>query len=108
MRVARKLWRLTLTAAVLVALLCAYFVWTRAQPQDSPFTPLDLTQPIGMFTGRKLASLGDSTRECHILLFRAGVRYQPLPPGGSGQCAYDDAVRLRPSRPTSPAPSPPR
>jgi hypothetical protein len=95
MRIARKLWRLTFVATVLIALVCAYFVWTRARPQDSPFTPLDLTQPIGMFTGRKLASLGDSRRECHTLLFRAGVRYQALPPGGSGQCSYDNAVRVR-------------
>lgn len=95
MRLARKLWRATIVAAILIALLCAYLVWTRARPQDSPFTPLDLTQPIGMFTGRKLASLGDSTRECHTLLFRAGVRYRPLPAGGSGQCSYDNAVRLR-------------
>ena len=95
MRLARKLWRLTIIAAILIALICAYLVWTRQRPQDSPFTPLDLTQPIGMFTGRKLASLGDSTRECHTLLFRAGVRYQALPPGGANQCRYDNAVRLR-------------
>lgn len=94
MRIARKLWRLTLAAAVLIALICAYLVWTRARPQDSPFAPLDLTQPIGMFTGRKLTALGDDTRQCHTLLFRAGVRYQALPPGGSGQCSYDNAVRL--------------
>jgi hypothetical protein len=95
MRIARKLWRLTIIAAILVALACAYLVWTRDRPQDSPFTPLDLTQPIGMFTGRKLAGLADDTRQCHTLLFRAGVRYKALPPGGSGQCSYDNAVRLR-------------
>jgi hypothetical protein len=93
-RLARLLWRVTLIIAVITALALAYLVWTRARPQDSPFTPLDLTQPIGMFTGRKLASLADNTRECHTLLFRAGVRYQALPHGGSGQCAYDNAVRL--------------
>ncbi|WP_414713388.1 extensin family protein [Sphingomonas sp.] len=96
MRVARKLWRLTIIAFVLVALICAWLVWTRGRPQDSPFTPLDLTQPVGMFTGRKLASLGDSTAECHTLLFRAGIRYEALPPAGSDQCAYDNAVRFRP------------
>ena len=95
MRVARQLWRAAIVAFVLIALVCVYLVWTRARPQDSPFTPLDLTQPIGAFTGRKLASLGDNTRQCHTLLFRAGVRYQALPPGGSGECAYDNAVRLR-------------
>lgn len=94
MRIARKLWRTFIIALILVALICWYLVWTRAHPQDSPFTPLDLTQPIGMFTGRKLASLGDDTRQCETLLFRAGVRYQALPPGGSGECAYDNAVRF--------------
>ncbi len=86
---------MTLVAALLIGLVLAWLVWTRNRPQDSPFAPLDLTQPIGMFTGRKLAGLGDDTRTCHTLLFRAGVRYTALPPGGSDQCAYDNAVRLR-------------
>lgn len=33
-------------------------MWTRSRPQDVPWTPLDLSQPIGAFTGRKLAGLG--------------------------------------------------
>jgi hypothetical protein len=94
-RLARKLWRLTLAAAVLFALVCAYLVWTRARPQDSPFTPLDLAQPVGIFTGRKIAGLAGDPLRCKTLLFRAGVRYRDLPPAGSGQCAYEDAVRLR-------------
>lgn len=94
-RIARRLWRLTIVALLLFAMICAYLVWTRAHPQDSPFTPLDLTQPIGMFTGRKIASLSDDTGQCHTLLFRAGVRYRALPPGGSNQCAYDNAVRFQ-------------
>lgn len=95
MRIARTLWRLTVVAALLIALICAWLVYSRARPQDSPFTPLDLTRPVGMFTGRKLAGLADDTRLCHTLLFRAGIRYTALPPGGSGQCAYENAVRLR-------------
>jgi hypothetical protein len=95
MRIARKLWRAFLIALILIALICWYLVWTRAHPADSPFTELDLTQAIGMFTGRKIAALADDTPKCEALLFRAGVRYRPLPPGGSGQCAYDNAVRLR-------------
>jgi hypothetical protein len=97
MKIARRLWRATFIAAILIALICAYLVWTRARPQDSPFTPLDLTQPIGLFTGRKIASLADDPLQCKTLLFRAGVRYRDLPPGGSGQCSYEDAVRLRES-----------
>ncbi|MBA2920433.1 extensin [Sphingomonas sp. MAH-20] len=94
MRIAGRLWRATIFALVLIALICWYLVWTRAHPQDSPFTALDLTQPIGMFTGRKIAGLREDTRECETLLFRAGIRYRTLPPAGTGQCAYDDAVRL--------------
>ena len=95
MRIARKLWRATIITAILFALTCAYLIWTRGRPQDSPFTPLDLTQPIGMFSGRKLASLADNMAGCRTLLFRAGVRYRALPPGGSGQCTFDNAVRFR-------------
>jgi hypothetical protein len=94
MKIARRLWRATIIAAILISLICAYLVWTRARPQDSPFTPLDLTQPIGIFTGRKIAGLADDPLQCKTLLFRAGVRYRDLPPGGSGQCAYENAVRL--------------
>lgn len=93
-RIARRLWRAAIIAAVLTALVCWYLVWTRAHPQDSPFTPLDLTQPVGVFTGRKLAALGQNTPQCHALLFRAGVRYRPIPPGGSGQCVYANTVEL--------------
>lgn len=95
MRIARRLWRATLVSLILFVLVCAWLVWTRAHPEDSPFTPLDLTQPVGMFTGRKIASLSDDTRQCHTLLFRAGVRYQSLPPAGQNQCAYDNAVRFQ-------------
>lgn len=95
MRIARRLARALVVALILIALICWYLVWTRAHPADSPFTELDLTQEIGMFTGRKIAALADATPKCETLLFRAGVRYRMLPPGGSGQCAYDNAVRLR-------------
>jgi hypothetical protein len=94
MRIAQRLWRALVIATILIVLICWYLVWTRAHPADSPFTELDLTQPVGMFTGRKIAALGDDTPECETLLFRAGIRYRALPAGGSGQCVYDDAVRL--------------
>ena len=93
-RVARRLWRATIIATILVTLACAFLVWTRARPQDSPFTPLDLTQKVGMFTGRKIAALSGDTAECEALLFRAAIRYRAQPPGGSNQCGYDNAVRL--------------
>ncbi|WP_106640144.1 extensin family protein [Allosphingosinicella vermicomposti] len=76
-------------------LLYGYF---RSHPEDLPWTPLDLSQPVGTFTGRKLAGLNDF-QTCRALLNRAGVRFTALPPRAAGsQCGYDDAVRLLPER----------
>jgi hypothetical protein len=90
-----------LAAALLAALLltAALVLWStvRGHPQDLPWTPLDLSQPVGAFTGRKLAALGSDTPACHALLRAAGVRYIPLAPLNEGpSCGYDNAVRLLP------------
>jgi hypothetical protein len=69
--------------------------YARTHPQDMPWTELDLSQPVGAFTGRKLAGLGGEGETCRALLSRAGVRFAALPPRLSGaQCGYDDAVRF--------------
>ncbi len=69
--------------------------YSRNHPQDMPWTELDLAQPVGAFTGRKLAGLSGET--CQGLLDQAGVRFTALPPRAAGeQCGYDDAVRFRP------------
>ena len=73
-RGARRLAR----AAVVLGLLAvaALVAWgmLRGHPQDLPWTPLDLGEPIGAFTGRKLTALGDDAGACRALLDRAGVR----------------------------------
>ncbi len=67
----------------------------RGRPQDLPWTPLDLGEPIGMFTGRKLTALTSDFPQCRALLDRAGVGYTVLPPRrGEGRCGYADGVRL--------------
>lgn len=69
----------------------------RQRPQDLPWTPLDLAQPVGLFTGRKLAALADDPPLCRALLARAGVRFAPLPPRRDGPaCGYGDGIRLLP------------
>jgi hypothetical protein len=69
--------------------------YARTHPQDMPWTELDLSQPVGAFTGRKLAGLSGEGETCRALLSRAGVRFAALPPRLSGaQCGYDDAVRF--------------
>lgn len=69
--------------------------YARNHPEDLPWTQLDLTRPPGAFTGRKLAALAGEGEKCRGLLERAGVPFTALPPRESGQCGYDDAVRLR-------------
>lgn len=94
-RLHRVLRRLVLLAGVLVLLGLAY-AWLRQRPQDLPWTRLDLAQPAGLFTGRKLAALTRDRAQCMALLDRAGVDHVGMEPGGANQCRYADAVRLRP------------
>jgi len=77
----------------------ALLVWgyARNHPEDMPWTRLDLTRPIGAFTGRKLAGLADEGARCRLLLEEAGIRFTALPPRRvTPQCGYDDAVRFAP------------
>lgn len=75
----------------------AFLAWgyARNHPEDLPWTELDLAQPLGAFTGRKLAALSGEGPKCRTLLRRAGIRFDALPPRDAGkQCGYDDAVRF--------------
>ena len=97
-RARRGLGCAALLAVVLVAALVGWGYW-RGRPQDLPWTPLDLGQPVGLFTGRKLTALRDDFPRCRRLLDRAGVRYEVLAPLRDGaSCGYADAVRLRTGR----------
>ncbi|MET0238766.1 MAG: extensin family protein [Sphingobium sp.] len=71
--------------------------YVRRHPQDVPWTDLSLADPLGKFTGRKLAALTGETRQCLALLDGAKVAYTALPPRKEGQCGYEDAVRMRTS-----------
>jgi len=69
--------------------------YVRRHPQDVPWTRLDLSHPIGMFTRRKLVELGDDSRFCRALLTRAGTQDLAVPPRRPTlQCSYDDGMRL--------------
>lgn len=76
-------------------LLVAYALM-KGRPQDLPWTPIDLAQPIGQFTGRKLAGLTGNAQTCRSLLQKAGIDFIAMKPGGEGQCAYTDTIRLKP------------
>ena len=74
----------------------------RRHPEDLPWTELDLAQPIGAFTGRKLAALHGETPRCIALLGRAGVHFETLPGRSEGpECGYDHAIRFQPGGATT-------
>jgi hypothetical protein len=85
---------LLVAAALALAGLLAWG-YARNHPEDVPWTELDLAQPVGAFTGRKLAALAGDAAECRTLLRRAGIRFTALPPRRAGKrCGYDEAVRF--------------
>ncbi|MEO9130772.1 MAG: extensin family protein [Sphingomonas sp.] len=94
-------------AAILLALGLMLLAALRGRPQDLPWTRLDLGEPIGTFTGRKLAGLTHDFPKCRALLDKAGVHYVMLPEIHSGTCGYADGVRFAPggSRLTSYVPT---
>lgn len=82
-------------AALLLTLALLVYAMLRNRPQDLPWTRLDLAQPVGLFTGRKLAGLTDDFPACRAALDKAGIRYTALPARDEGEgCGYTDVVRF--------------
>lgn len=81
--------------AVITAIAFALYAAARSRPQDLPWTDLDLGQPIGLFTGRKLTALTRDFPRCRAILEKAGVRTMVLREVQSGdRCGYTDGVRF--------------
>ncbi len=98
MKMLRNVTAAVVVAALLLTLLLLLYALVRDRPQDLPWTELDLGQPVGLFTGRKLAGLTDDFPACRKALDKAGVRYNALPAlsESNGECGYADAVRFIP------------
>ena len=95
MRIVRRIivWLLLLGLVLFGGVLL--YGYARAHPEDMPWTELDLGDPVGAFTGRKLAGLADEGERCMALMERAGIRFNALPPRrASAQCGYSYAVRF--------------
>lgn len=87
--------KILLVLALLAFLGLLAWGYARQHPEDVPWTELDLTDPVGAFTGRKLADLTDEGGRCTGLLRRAGVRFTALPARRDGpNCGHDSAVRF--------------
>ena len=70
----------------------------REHPERFPWTDLSLKDPIGPFTGIKLAGLGDEPRRCLALLREAELAETPYqqPEPDDERCRFSDGVRIRP------------
>lgn len=67
----------------------------RRYPQDVPWTRLDLADPIGAFTSRKLVALAETPDQCRTLLQMAGAMDQPVPPLAAGpDCGFSDGMLI--------------
>lgn len=90
--------RLLLFAAGAILLVIAVIegaAYIAGHPQDMPWTRFDLDQPIGRFTGPKLAALGEDPLRCRALLAQGGARDAPAAPVRSQEpCGYADGMRL--------------
>ena len=72
--------------------------YVRRHPQDIPWTPLSLNDPIGRFTLRKLAILGDDPVQCRALLSAANSADVSAPSrDAEPDCGYRDGMRLVPA-----------
>jgi hypothetical protein len=94
-KIVRRWARRLLLLALLAFLALLGWGYARNHPEDLPWTPLDLSDPVGAFTGRKLTGLNGDGGDCRALLRRAGISFTALPPRAQGpQCGFDDGVRL--------------
>ncbi|MEL7196972.1 MAG: extensin family protein [Pseudomonadota bacterium] len=100
-RIERLFW-LTAIAAIIGF---AGWSWLNSNPQHNPWAPLDINDPIGMATARKLAAMRDDTSQCRTVLERSGIVYRALEPVGEGACARPDRTQLTqiPLAPNTPA-----
>jgi len=99
MRISRDLGRFSfdrtiIAILVLVALLAGARGWLAEHPQHDPFAPLDLNDPPGWATQRKLAAMRGDPQECRAVLERSEVAFTSLPATGEGECARPDRTVL--------------
>jgi hypothetical protein len=97
--------RLALALLIAGALAVATKAWLADHPQHDPWAPLDLRDPPGWATQRKLAALREDPEACRAVLERSGVAFIALPAAGEGECRRDDRTVLA-DAPLAPTPPP--
>lgn len=108
--ISRHIGRFSLDRRIIIVLiLIGAFVagrgWLAENPQHDPWAPLDLRDPPGWATQRKIQALRGDVDRCRAVLSRSEIDFTALPPAGDGLCARPDRTRLD-RYPFSPAPPP--
>jgi hypothetical protein len=84
----------TVLELMLVALLAVAWVDRTAAPQDLPWKPFSLSQPIGLATRWKLARIAADPARCRQALDDAGLTFTEAPDRTQGFCSTANSLRL--------------
>lgn len=79
---------------LVLALAIAGKQWLQDHPEHNPWAALDLRDPPGWATARKLAALREDVPACRAVLTNSEVPFTALPPTGEGACARPDRTQL--------------
>ena len=66
-----------------------------APPQDLPWTPLSLDQPVGLATRGKFARAAADPLRCRAVMAQGGVTFLEEPDRDYGDCSTRNTVRIR-------------
>jgi len=72
--------------------------WLHDHPEHDPWAPLDIADPAGWATSRKLTALRADPGECRAFLERSKIGFESLDPVGEGACRRADRVVLADDR----------
>lgn len=91
-----RLDRLALLALTTLAGFAGAKGWLHDHPQHNPWAPLNLNDPPGWATDRKLAALRSDPPACRATLARSDIAFAALPAVGARECRRADRVTLAP------------
>lgn len=87
------LWTLLLEA-ILAGMLLLILIDRIAPPQDLPWRPFSLNQPIGLATAGKLSRIASDPAACRTALREGGLTVVDQPEREEGFCSTRDTVRV--------------